>query len=228
MSTLPATDPDFDFWEFVHCGICHLEFFKEPGTLSAVPFWVTQCGHVVCNNHLNADQSCAQCGSQDILVGPLAREMDPPMSDWFRSVPQTLDAVGCTIRLQLDTMANLVRYFKKKYFQYRPMYDRLKQEFEESKKLRRLVEELRAENHRLKQRMREFQEVSNPHNKRMRLEEESPYNKQRTSSSRSTASASAPVAPNRLTLPADHHQPQFAVRQPLRVHESYNAPRELA
>ena len=52
MSTL-STSPELDFWEFVSCGICHLEFIKDNGGVSSVPFWITECGHVVCNTHLS-------------------------------------------------------------------------------------------------------------------------------------------------------------------------------
>ena len=45
--------PEFDFWEFVSCGICHLEYIKESGALSNVPFWLTECGHVACNSHIS-------------------------------------------------------------------------------------------------------------------------------------------------------------------------------
>ena len=45
--------PDFDFWDFVHCALCRLPFTPEPGAPPQVPFWITECGHVVCNNHLS-------------------------------------------------------------------------------------------------------------------------------------------------------------------------------
>lgn len=49
----PAQDPTFDFWEFVSCARCHLPFTPESGGPQSVPFWITECGHVVCNNHLS-------------------------------------------------------------------------------------------------------------------------------------------------------------------------------
>ncbi|RPD66102.1 hypothetical protein L227DRAFT_648884, partial [Lentinus tigrinus ALCF2SS1-6] len=73
MSNVSAS-PELDFWEFVNCGICHLEFVKENGSLSSVPFWLTECGHVVCNSHINPDHSCYECGSQGVQLMPLARE----------------------------------------------------------------------------------------------------------------------------------------------------------
>jgi hypothetical protein len=39
---------EFDFWEFVDCGKCRLPFQN-----GAMPFWLTECGHVICNNHLS-------------------------------------------------------------------------------------------------------------------------------------------------------------------------------
>lgn len=53
MSTISGASADFDFWEFVNCGVCHLEFVKESGALSSMPFWLSECGHVICNAHLS-------------------------------------------------------------------------------------------------------------------------------------------------------------------------------
>ncbi|KAK7693533.1 hypothetical protein QCA50_003102 [Cerrena zonata] len=71
----PNEQPEFDFWEFVACARCHLPFSAESGAQPPVPFWVTECGHVVCNNHLKPDQSCTECGTQGIQVAPLQREV---------------------------------------------------------------------------------------------------------------------------------------------------------
>lgn len=139
MSHVSAPDPqEFDFWEFVNCGICHLEFVKDTGALSSVPFWLTSCGHVVCNSHISEspadcfapragyrppflfegpDQTCGECGSPDTQLMPLAREvrrplyfrprfrthvrqMEPPIANWFQSVPTAFDAVGYTLRVR--------------------------------------------------------------------------------------------------------------------------------
>ena len=98
-----STPAELDFWEFVGCGVCHNGFVKETGALSSVPFWLTDCGHVVCNNHLSEywtiarlhqvfqwtpripltsvtpnvdpDQSCMVCGAQCMHLIPLAREV---------------------------------------------------------------------------------------------------------------------------------------------------------
>jgi hypothetical protein len=54
-----AADPltDIDFWEFVSCAKCHLPYTSEPG--KAIPFWLTECGHIICNNHLSLSLSCS-------------------------------------------------------------------------------------------------------------------------------------------------------------------------
>ena len=75
-------------------------------------------------------------------------------------------------QFQLTTMASLARFYKKKYLQYRPLYERLKEEHAEAKRLRqysfnlcavfvsislnlaiRLVDDLRSENQDLKQQL---------------------------------------------------------------------------
>ena len=48
----------FDFWEFVACGTCQLPFISTSTSGPTIPFWLTECGHIVCNNHLSAPFSC--------------------------------------------------------------------------------------------------------------------------------------------------------------------------
>ena len=45
--------PDFDLWEFVSCAKCHLVFSANGASAPSVPFWLTECGHIVCNSHLS-------------------------------------------------------------------------------------------------------------------------------------------------------------------------------
>ena len=119
------------------------------------------------------------------------------MANWFEYAPAAFDAVGYTLRVrwctvqsqclcllmsvacsqfQLNTMASLIRFYKKKYLQYRPLFERLKEEHAEAKRLRkysftlrdiivvpiplnhatRLVDDLRGENQGLVQQLQEL------------------------------------------------------------------------
>ena len=60
MTNISSDQSDFDFWEFVSCAKCQLSFSLDAGT--AVPFWLTQCGHVICNNHLSLQFSATPQG----------------------------------------------------------------------------------------------------------------------------------------------------------------------
>ena len=62
MGTAPS-ETEWDFWEFVSCALCHLLFVPNDKGPPAVPFWLTECGHIVCNNHLSG---CC-------LLSPLSR-----------------------------------------------------------------------------------------------------------------------------------------------------------
>ena len=47
-----------DFWEFVSCGKCHLPFVNDGAADGSaggptIPFWLTECGHILCNQHLS-------------------------------------------------------------------------------------------------------------------------------------------------------------------------------
>jgi len=52
MSNVSPDQADFDFWEFVCCAKCRMPFALDNGG-ATVPFWLTECGHVICNSHLS-------------------------------------------------------------------------------------------------------------------------------------------------------------------------------
>ena len=84
-----------DFWEFVCCGKCHLPFVGDGAHEGGppIPFWLTECGHILCNQHLSTcyffleslaicflwwtdpNQTCPCCGSAGIEVIPLHRDV---------------------------------------------------------------------------------------------------------------------------------------------------------
>lgn len=43
---------DLDIWEFTHCDHCMLPFEQSSSEQSRVPFWLTECGHVMCDSHI--------------------------------------------------------------------------------------------------------------------------------------------------------------------------------
>lgn len=55
--TMSNPKPEFDIWEFVSCAKCHLPFSADPAAPPLVPFWLTSCGHVLCNNHISLSPS---------------------------------------------------------------------------------------------------------------------------------------------------------------------------
>ncbi|KAI9064402.1 hypothetical protein FKP32DRAFT_1569973 [Trametes sanguinea] len=226
MSNVSGAPTDFDFWEFVTCSICHQEFMKENGALSSMPFWLTECGHVVCNAHLSADQSCAACGSPGIQLIPMQRKLDPPMSAWFDSVTGTFDTLAYSLRFQMNTMADLARYYKKKYLQYRPVYEKLKDQLAETKRLKKWAHELQQQNTQLREQLQlgDGADRTNANGKRPRMEDDGYYSGQRTSSPRSVTT---PLGPDRLTLLPGRQQPQFNSRQSLRAPESAEAKQKL-
>jgi len=88
----------------------------------------------------DADQSCTQCGSETpVEVMPLQRDMPSPMSDWFCNVPTRLaDALGAA-KFQFESLAQLVQYYKTRCRQQKLVMDRMKNEIETTKELKRCV-----------------------------------------------------------------------------------------
>lgn len=94
------SDGAFSLWEFVHCGICYT-FWSDP---PRIPLWATDCGHIICNDHLSGpltcryrdcsekknlliastskgpNGSCSCCGLEGVAVLPLKNDvnMDVP------------------------------------------------------------------------------------------------------------------------------------------------------
>ncbi|KAF9791225.1 hypothetical protein BJ322DRAFT_1203138 [Thelephora terrestris] len=205
-----AGDSVYDFWEAVTCAKCHLRFVPDNGGPPLAPFWITECGHILCNNHLNADQICSYCGDRPINLAPLQREMEPPVSDWFRSLPYAIDSLANSVKFQQATMGSLLKYYREKIYKQRSTIEQLKKERAELVSLRRISsinEQLQQENEYMRGQL-EYTGFSDPGDssrptKRQRLD----YHGQSFSSPRRM---STPVRPDRLTFPPDHQEPDLS------------------
>ena len=131
MSNTSGDRSEFDFWEFVSCSKCRMPFALDNG-LATIPFWLTECGHVICNNHLSLSSiislyrfvdfeqggvlvnarswsellsmrnarhpssTSPTTGSLAWITGAVSHnyQMDPPMSEWFQSIPRSLDSIA--------------------------------------------------------------------------------------------------------------------------------------
>ncbi|EJD02446.1 uncharacterized protein FOMMEDRAFT_168904 [Fomitiporia mediterranea MF3/22] len=210
MDQTQTAQEDFDIWEFVTCSKCQLPFSQDGVSGPSVPFWITECGHVLCNSHLNPDKSCPSCNAQNIELMALQKEMPPPFSDWFCSLPYKLDALAQAAKFQHERMASAARYYKTRYEQYRSTFSRLKNEIAQVKALKKENVALKSEITRLRggstdhqqqdmQRQQEPAPFVNVNGKRRILD-----NQVYTSSPRSIHT---PAGPSRITLPPDHDLP---------------------
>lgn len=50
-------ESEFDIWDFMTCAKCNLPFASDGVNQPSVPFWLTNCGHVICNSHLSVSSS---------------------------------------------------------------------------------------------------------------------------------------------------------------------------
>ena len=73
------------------------------------------------------------------MIASPEEQMMPPMCDWFRSVPHSLDAIASAAKSQQETMASLVRFYKRKCTQQRASMNKTKEVVTENKALRRYV-----------------------------------------------------------------------------------------
>ncbi|KAF9526975.1 hypothetical protein CPB83DRAFT_436584 [Crepidotus variabilis] len=206
MSTV-SPEADFDFFEFVACARCRMPFVLDNGQ-ATIPFWLSDCGHILCNSHLSPDQTCAQCGAQDIQLVPLQREMDT-FAEHFQSIPLALQSISYAAKFQQDTMATQVRHYRSRHQQLRQLVERLKRDVTEEN------DGLRNENEQYRQRFQpsahDSQYTMNNNGKRQMVY--SHYNtgegnRPRTGSS--SRSAHTPLAPNRLTLQPGQAVPELS------------------
>ncbi|KAJ3905027.1 hypothetical protein F5879DRAFT_900110 [Lentinula edodes] len=226
MSAEPISASNFNFWEFVCCAKCQLPF-NSSANGSTVPFWLTECGHVICNNHLNSDQTCAQCRSPGIQLIPLQLDMEPPMSEWFRSVPYILDSAAYAIKFQQESMASQIRNLKVRYQQQRAYIEKLKQEnaqlkqyehaafdgtHESSPNLRSFSYVTGTDDHSLPE--HEPAAFLNANGKRPMIDVSHPP------SSSSPRSIATPVGPHRMTLPPGQQPPQLSSNQAISSNEN--------
>ncbi|KAI5121652.1 hypothetical protein M0805_002728 [Coniferiporia weirii] len=209
---------DFDFWEFVTCAKCHLNFSSDGVSTPTVPFWLTECGHIICNSHLNADQSCPSCKAQGIELMPLQKELPPPMSDWFCSVPFKLDALAQTAKFQHESLAASVRYYKNRTAQYRVLLERMKNDVADAKVIKKENEALRREMAQLRnQRGPQEQEQNQQHKQHHNHQHQEPGEYLNANGKRflvdhristsSPRSIHTPLGPPRITLPPEHNPP---------------------
>ncbi|CAE6400624.1 unnamed protein product [Rhizoctonia solani] len=127
---MQASSTDNSIWEYVHCSVCMMLFLppNRPDPVPDVPFWLTECGHVICNNHLMPDQSCASCGAKNPSIVPLQRNMSPPVSEWFRSLADTHESLIMASRIQYNTFTALIRHYQQRYDTAKVMIKQLQAE----------------------------------------------------------------------------------------------------
>lgn len=58
----------------------------------------------------------------------LKAQMDPPMSDWFRSLPHAIDSIANAVKFQQQSLATLVHHYRRQCLQLSATCDRLRSE----------------------------------------------------------------------------------------------------
>ncbi|KAF8710914.1 kinase-like protein, partial [Rhizoctonia solani] len=129
---MQTSSNDNSIWEYVHCSVCMVLFLppNHPDPVPDIPFWLTECGHVVCNNHLMADQSCASCGAKNPSIVPLQRNMSPPVSEWFRPLSDAHESLVMASRIQHNMFVALIRHYRQRYDAAKIMIKQLQTELE--------------------------------------------------------------------------------------------------
>ncbi|GJJ12741.1 hypothetical protein Clacol_006986 [Clathrus columnatus] len=155
------------------------------------------------------------------------------MSEWFKPISRTLEAVAGTVRFQQDTMAALVRFYKGKCVQQRAMLQKAREMAPEIKALQAQIEQLQQENLQLRQATANRNTIPGAHfdNRNRSFSDSTSYEvsdfrnnngkrpmvpvrgfPQHRSSSPKTIIT--PIPPSRITLPPDHQPPESRNERP--------------
>ncbi|KAL5532642.1 hypothetical protein ACEPAF_4416 [Sanghuangporus sanghuang] len=211
----PLQHQDFSIWEFVTCAKCNHAFSVDGTSGPSIPFWITECGHVLCNAHLNADQSCPSCNAQKIELMPLQKEMPPPFSDWFCSLPFKLDSLAQASKFQYERLAGTARYYKARYEQSQALFARFKDQISQMKAIRKENEALKSEIARFRGEWNDNERKEDQQSNNLYQQEPATYvnanGKRRLVDTglamSSPRSVHTPMGPPRITLPPNHDPP---------------------
>ncbi|KZT52682.1 hypothetical protein CALCODRAFT_79375 [Calocera cornea HHB12733] len=167
--------PAARLWPLIHCNVCLLPFFphNNPSNPPPVPFWMTECGHVICNAHLRSDQTCAFCNAASARPVPLQAHVRLPfravihllksdqtdphsLTSWHLFIPQALSQLASAAQYQHESTSRLLYALqekKERCERQETLLQKIKPELESLKATRRQVDILQRENQELRKRL---------------------------------------------------------------------------
>ncbi|KAF4614869.1 hypothetical protein D9613_002707 [Agrocybe pediades] len=152
------------------------------------------------------------CNDNQVLIEFAVNAMDAPMSEWFQSIPLSLDAIAYAAKFQQEAMASQIRYHRLRHQQLRQLVERLKQEIAE---LKRNQPEQRHQHVGMSRTQdNEVSDHLNVNGKREMLythQFDQSYRKTRTDSS--PRSITTPIGPDRLTLLPGQQLPELSTHK---------------
>lgn len=121
-------------------------------------FWMTECGHSLCDRHEHEPGVCTHCKSTPISTYKITPNMDPKLLTWFQSPLLSLMTASRTINFQQAEISRLVAHLREQISKQNKALKKAAQQIRENSKTVTELEAARGEVIRLK---RELASLSN-------------------------------------------------------------------
>ncbi|RIA86119.1 hypothetical protein C1645_780361 [Glomus cerebriforme] len=227
------------YTEFLHCNACFT--YSSSPKEDQIRFWLTECGHVVCESCLSKhgeasrdissnamEHTCSVCNTKCATI-ELTDKLSPNLGAFFRSAHEMLDEVADVMRFQKTNTTSLIEFLKDKLGKQRQMLDKAKNELLQYKDMKNELQNLKEENRRLKSQLQEARPstpvkrpIESPikPNTSPRKLHKSPAQNHNLDISPSQRQPRTPNPPKRLSLPTS---PMFFKQQSQQDYYNYSS-----
>jgi hypothetical protein len=113
-------------------------------------FWMTECGHFLCDRHEHEPGICTHCKSTPISTYKITPNMDPKLLTWFQSPLLSLMTASRTINFQQAEISRLVAHLREQISKQNKALKKAAQQIRENSKTVTELEAARGEVIRLK------------------------------------------------------------------------------
>ncbi|CAG8595189.1 10727_t:CDS:2, partial [Scutellospora calospora] len=151
--------------EFLHCNACFAYLTSSTSSTTRetqIRFWLTECGHVICQSCLNkhgdttqdnsstaTEPICPVCNTKCAAV-ELTDQLPPNLSMFFRPAHEIIEETADILRFQQTNTFSLLKFLKDKVAKQKQMLDKAKNELLQYKDTKNQLQAIKKENQRLK------------------------------------------------------------------------------
>lgn len=125
--------------------LCSYHPFQETLRSGSDRFWMTECGHFLCDRHEHQPGICTHCKSSPISTYKITPSMDPSLMIWFRTPLGSLMTASRTIDFQQAEVSRLVSHLREQISKQNKALKKAAQQIRENSKTATELENARTE-----------------------------------------------------------------------------------